>query len=1098
MKKYLPFLILLTLITSYKISAQDTIRVFPLNKEVVVTDPSQGWKAHHKWGVFPDKDLSIRKITLYVHFGCPDSMRCADWDYTDRILLERVGGVNGVKKDWEIGRVITPYGGFFPSNWGFTWQADLTDFASILRDSCEINYTHSGYEPNDDRGWLVTLEFEIITGPPVAKPISITEIYHKDFEYGNEENPIEEQLIPVIFKGEQNADFARLRIIQTGHGMDRPDNCAEFCSKYREIWYNNSLIQKRQMWKKCGDNPVSPQAGTWIFDRANWCPGNLVDQEFFELPVLKNQYNTIQFKMEPYTASVINSGAQIISAYMIQYEKPTSSYDVTVADIMVPSAKTLHSRLNPSASNPIIAIKNNGSETLTNVTILYGTKGFTMQKYQWTGSLSFNQIETIHLPGIIESKEGNNEFVVTLEKPNGKKDQYDADNIVISTFNAPPVHTSPLLFYFHTNNQPEHNSWKLSNSDGKILYEKRLGSLGVDQVYIDSLHLIPGAYTLQFIDTMGDGLEFWYNLKGGKGEARLLNGDNNLIKTFDSDCGLGWTYNFVIGNNPDPIKEDLKSMSLYPALTSDKTTFTYFANTAQDITVKIVTDPGDIVVEEHLYPKLKQGIFSYDLTRFPYGRFYLVASTNEKDIYKRRIRFVEPEKDEMSYEWPKDTLVSQKLHQWQDWKFGVIIHWGAYSEWGVVESWSLCPEDEDWCKRRGPYADEYSKYVTEYENIRKVFNPTQFNPEKWAKACKNAGMKYVVFTTKHHDGFCMFDTKYTDYKITDKESLFSSNPKSNIVKEVFNAFRAEDMAIGAYFSKPDWHSNDYWWNYFPPFDRNVNYDPKKYPEKWTNFQNYSYNQIEELMTGYGKIDILWLDGGQVRPEGSLTEETKPWIGMKQWIQDINMPRIAKMARTNQPGILVVDRTVHGEYENYRTPEQSIPLVKPEYPWESCITLGDSWYAVPNENYKSIHWTIHTLVKIVSKGGNLLLGIGPDKTGDLVPEVYKRLEEIGTWININGEAIYGTKPLTPYDSAKYCYTQSNNEKTKYLFYLIEETELIPEKIVIPSSFDTPKTIHILGYEKAIPVIEKSGIRYIVVPRDLRLKLKGTPAVVIKTL
>jgi alpha-L-fucosidase len=119
-------------------------------------------------------------------------------------------------------------------------------------------------------------------------------------------------------------------------------------------------------------------------------------------------------------------------------------------------------------------------------------------------------------------------------------------------------------------------------------------------------------------------------------------------------------------------------------------------------------------------------------------------------------------------------------------------------------------------------------------------------------------MKYVIFTTKHHDGFCMYDSKYTDYKITGSESLFAQNPKSNIAFEVFEAFRKTGMRTGVYFSKPDWHNDDYWWPYFPVFDRNVNYDPSKYPERWERFRKFVFNQIEELMGNYGKIDILWL------------------------------------------------------------------------------------------------------------------------------------------------------------------------------------------------------------------------------------------------
>src|SRR5271170_4495593 len=137
-----------------------------------------------------------------------------------------------------------------------------------------------------------------------------------------------------------------------------------------------------------------------------------------------------------------------------------------------------------------------------------------------------------------------------------------------------------------------------------------------------------------------------------------------------------------------------------------------------------------------------------------------------------------------SYVVPDDTLVREKLSQWKNLKFGLFMHWGTYSQWGVVESWSICPEDEGWTQRRGPYGATYNGYVKAYENLQTTFNPTQFNPEKWVAAAKYAGMEYVVFTTKHHDGFCMFDTKQTDYKITSTKTPFSSNPRSNVTKEI--------------------------------------------------------------------------------------------------------------------------------------------------------------------------------------------------------------------------------------------------------------------------------------------------------------------------
>ncbi len=397
------------------------------------------------------------------------------------------------------------------------------------------------------------------------------------------------------------------------------------------------------------------------------------------------------------------------------------------------------------------------------------------------------------------------------------------------------------------------------------------------------------------------------------------------------------------------------------------------------------------------------------------------------------------------YVVPADTLVLQKLNEWQNIKFGLLMHWGTYSEWGIVESWSICPEDEGWTQRKGPYAANYFNYVKAYENLQTTFNPVKFNPEKWAAAAKNAGMKYVIFTTKHHDGFCMFDTKETDYKITSSKTPFSTNAKSNITKEVFDAFRKDGFLIGAYFSKPDWHCPYYWWPYFPPKDRNVNYDPAKYPDKWNSFKNYTYNQIKELMTGYGRVDILWLDGGWVRPLTTV-DTTVEWQRSIAYNQDIDMKKIATMARQNQPGLLIVDRTVAGEYENYVTPEQTIPAAPLLHPWESCITMGNSWSYVPNDTYKSANELIHMLAKIISRGGNFLLNIGPSPEGDWSDTAYARLQQIGKWMKVHSEAVYNTIPLSPYENDNIVYLQSKDKKDVYIYVLSGSND----QVIMPSA------------------------------------------------
>jgi alpha-L-fucosidase len=420
-----------------------------------------------------------------------------------------------------------------------------------------------------------------------------------------------------------------------------------------------------------------------------------------------------------------------------------------------------------------------------------------------------------------------------------------------------------------------------------------------------------------------------------------------------------------------------------------------------------------------------------------------------------------------------DTAIQHRLEEWQDLKFGLLMHWGAYSQWGIVESWSICPEDLSWATggRKKGVSDGYYDYLKKYEALKTTFNPTKFNPEKWASAAKDAGMKYVVFTTKHHDGFCMFDTKYTDYKITDKDCPFSSNPRSNVAKEIFSAFRKENFWIGAYFSKPDWHSDYYWWKQFPQSDRNCNYSIQKHPDQWKKFIDYTHNQINELMSDYGKMDILWLDGGWVRKKTSeeIKEELLDTMENNRWArnpqsQDIDMPGLVKEARAKQPKLIVVDRAVPGEQQNYLTPEQHIPETGLPYPWETCMTMATSWSYVPNDTYKPANEIIEKLVDIVSKGGNYLLNIGPGPDGELDPNAYQRLKEIGSWMKVNSEAIYGTRMYKTFgEGDNIRFTQSKDGKTQYIFlFNFPEDKLMLTKI----SLGKNAKLQLLGSKKKI--------------------------------
>lgn len=399
--------------------------------------------------------------------------------------------------------------------------------------------------------------------------------------------------------------------------------------------------------------------------------------------------------------------------------------------------------------------------------------------------------------------------------------------------------------------------------------------------------------------------------------------------------------------------------------------------------------------------------------------------------------------------------LEQRLEQFQDLKFGFMMHWGIYSQWGCIESWPLVeadtwarPDDLTAWTERGK---DMKRFKQDYWALSKSFNPVRFDPDQWARLAKEAGMKYVVFTTKHHDGFCMFDTRLTEFRITAPEVPFHTNTRSNVAREVFQAFRKKGFVIGAYFSKADWHSPDYWSPEAPARTRNPNYDTQAQPDKWAKFAAFTYGQIEELMTGYGPIDILWLDAGQVRRPD----------------QDLQMDKLAAMARRHQPRLLIVDRTVGGRYENYRTPEQEVPEKPLPYAWETCMTMGDQWSFKPNDNYKSTDRLIHLLVDIVAKGGNFLLNVGPQPDGTLPIVAQQRMKEMGDWLKVNGEAIYGTRPIAPYKEGPLAFTQKG--RNVYAIYLTQkEGDGLPNRVALTSLRVKPGSkVHLLGMSKPLP-------------------------------
>ncbi|WP_138205743.1 alpha-L-fucosidase [Haloimpatiens lingqiaonensis] len=346
-----------------------------------------------------------------------------------------------------------------------------------------------------------------------------------------------------------------------------------------------------------------------------------------------------------------------------------------------------------------------------------------------------------------------------------------------------------------------------------------------------------------------------------------------------------------------------------------------------------------------------------------------------------------------------------KLKVFTDARFGMFIHWGLYS----------IPARGEWVRSNERItADDYEKFFYE-------FNPVNYNPKEWAKLAKEAGMKYVVMTTKHHDGFCLFDSKYTDYKAT------NTLAKRDLIKEYVEAFREEGLAVGFYYSLLDWHHEDFpaYGDRHHPMRDNENFKENK--GNFNRYIEYFHNQVEELLTNYGKIDIIWFDFSYDNMTG------------EKW----GASKLIKRVRELQPHIIINNRlggnlkkSIPDDYAgDFTTPEQIIPpeaLVNEKgalIPWEACITLNDHWgYCSQDKNYKSSEEIIRALVECVSKNGNLILNVGPNAKGEIPEESINILKEVGHWLKQNGHSIYGcTKSIL--DKPEWGrYTQ----KDKYLY------------------------------------------------------------------
>jgi alpha-L-fucosidase len=363
---------------------------------------------------------------------------------------------------------------------------------------------------------------------------------------------------------------------------------------------------------------------------------------------------------------------------------------------------------------------------------------------------------------------------------------------------------------------------------------------------------------------------------------------------------------------------------------------------------------------------------------------------------------------QVNYKTETPEQKSKRMSWWTDARFGMFIHWGLYA----------LPARHEWVKNYERMTNEqYQKYFEE-------FNPDLYNPKEWARMAREAGMKYVVLTSKHHEGFCLFDSKYTDYKST------NTPYGKDIIREYVDALRAEGLKVGFYYSLIDWHHPDYTVDRVHPQRQEADsaYVRLNKGKDMAKYREYLKNQVRELLTNYGEISVIWFDFSFPGKNGK---------GHEDWDSE----GLLKMVRSLQPNIIIDDRLDLKDKDygwDFESPEQYKVEKWPERNgqkvyWETCQTFSGSWgYFRDETSWKSPAQLLELLIESVSKGGNLLLNVGPTARGLFDYRAQDRLKAMGEWMKYNNRSIYGCTEAPAEFVAPDNTILTYNAKTKRLY------------------------------------------------------------------
>lgn len=583
---------------------------------------------------FPIGGGPYRKVLMHYILGryqCPaGSQYCGSWDYTTRVQL--------LNDSLELGRVITPYATDWPLTRKHDYVFDVTDYEQKMHGPQPLRYFYDGYS----WGFTVTIVFDFIEGTPPRNVARLERLWEGAFAFGKTSDPIESHLTPrtVYVPGGPVIDAVVLKTIVTGHGAD-PADCAEFCSKYYDVVVNNQAAGRTQIWKPtCGLNQVSPQTGTWIYDRAGWCPGEAVMPRYHNLTqwAAPGIGMTVDVNMQPYTAAnqANATAAYIWQAQVIQYGPPNFQVDADLLENISPSTNPNYARQNPACAGAVVRVRNGGADTLRALELRYRTSAsLPWQVYQWAGALGFMAETDVALPLPASAYPAGGtaagEFTVAARVPGGQDLNRWNDTLRSVTAPVPSV-PDRFVVAFRTNDAQapgttySESSWQLLNAETGAVVAERTQAASNTQ-FSDTLSLPAGCYVLRVTDLGCDGLSWWANPGMGAGSLQIRRADRRqTLRTLNADFGCETNFRFraVTALGLAESAPEAAALFIFPNPTQANGTVTldFSLPQPQDVTVRLRTLDGRLV-RTQAFESVSAEAHALSLAGLPRGLYLL-------------------------------------------------------------------------------------------------------------------------------------------------------------------------------------------------------------------------------------------------------------------------------------------------------------------------------------------------------------------------------------------------------------------------------------------------------------------------------------------